>query len=455
MALVIKNGRIVSSQYDFIGDLAIVDGKISSLATAGTLAGEQEIDATGKLVLPGVIDVHTHFDLPIMDSSTADDFESGSMAGAAGGVTSFIDFVTPRKGKALFDELEIRRAQADPNVYTDYSLHMGIVDFNNDSFNAIKDVIEYGIPSFKIFTAYAAEGWMAGDGDMLRVLEETKKYGGLMGVHAENQSIIDTATADLLAEGKRSYKWHAESRPHHSEVEAIRRVLYLTELSGGRLHIFHLTTGEGARLLGEAVGRGVNVTAETCPQYLVLDDRRFKRDNGWLYPLCPPLRNAFDSEVLWRATKLGFIKNIATDHCSFTIAQKERFKDDFTKIPRGLPGCETLLPIVYTEGVRKGRITLSEMTSLLSTSPAKSFGMAPAKGSLAPGADADIVIIDPEVKKTVSTETLHMKADYSPYAGMELYGFPTYTISRGEVIYEEGRGFTGKKGRGKFIKRKL
>ena len=453
MDLLIKNGTIATESGVFKADLGIKDGKISAICNCEILSGRKEIDANGLIVMPGAIDAHTHFELPIMDSSTADDFLSGSMACAAGGVTTFIDFVTQVKGHSLFEDFEARKALADPKVYIDYSFHMGITDFNDESFNSIKKIIDMGIPSFKIFMAYAKEGWMASDGDMIRVLEDTAKYGGLMGIHGENQSIIDSKTDSLIKEGKLSPKWHSAARPHHSEVEALRRAIYLTELTRSSLYIFHLTTGEGARLVAEAKGKGIDILGETCPHYLVLDESLYAKQDGYLYPSCPPLRNRFDSEVLWRALKLGILENVATDHCSFTKAQKELHKDNFTLIPRGLPGCETLLPLMYSEGVKKGRISLSKMVGLISASPARIFGLYPQKGSFAIGSDADITILDPDKHIKITPEALHMKADFSPYEGLEVYGFPKYTISRGEIIYENGK-FTAQKGRGKFLKRK-
>ncbi|MCQ2735924.1 MAG: dihydropyrimidinase [bacterium] len=452
MDLVIKSAKIATETGVFVGDIGVKDGKIAAISQFGSLSGKKEIDASGLIAMPGVIDAHTHFELPIMNSSTADDFESGSKACAAGGVTTFIDFVTQEKGHTLYQDLADRMAQADPKVYVDYSLHIGITDFNKESFEAIPKIIKMGIPSFKIYMSYADEGWMASEGDLVEVMELTRDNGGIMGVHAENQSIIDKYTKELVAQGKLSYENHAKSRPHYSEVEALRRVLYLAELTASPLHIFHLTTGEGARLVAESRGKGVAVSAETCPHYLILDESIYKGEKGWLYPSCPPVRFRSDSEVLWKALSIGSVQSIATDHCSFTVEQKEQFKDDFRKIPRGLPGCETLLPMIYTRGVKKGRISLEKMVSALSANPARIFGLYPQKGSFNIGADADIAIFDPNTEYIMSPELMHMKAGYTPYDGKRTYGITKYTISRGEVIYDNGR-FTAEAGRGRFVKR--
>lgn len=452
MNLVIKNAKIASESGVFAGDIGIRDGKIAAISQFGTLKGEEEIDASGLIAMPGVIDAHTHFELPIMDSCTADDFESGSKACCAGGVTTFIDFVTQTKGHSLFDDLTERMAMAENKVYVDYSLHMGITDFNQESFQAIPEIVKIGIPSFKIFMAYSKEGWMASEGDLVEVMEIVRDNGGVMGVHAENQSIIDKHTYDLISQGKTSYKYHPKSRPHYSEIEALRRILYLAELTRSPLHIFHLTTGEGARLVSEARGKGIQVTAETCPHYLVLDESVYSSEKGYLYVCCPPIRFRSDSEVIWRGLEIGSVQSIATDHCSFSVAQKKEFCDDFTQIPRGLPGCETLLSTIYTRGVKKGRISLERMVSVLSANPARIFGLYPNKGSLNIGADADIAIFDPNEEFIMSPEVIHMKAGYTPFDGKRTFGSVKYTISRGEVIYDNGV-FTKEPGRGKFIQR--
>lgn len=453
MDLIIRGGSIAGSEGVFKGDLAVRDGKVHKLSAPGLPEkAHEEIDASGMIVMPGAIDVHTHFQLPIMDSSTADDFESGSMAAAAGGVTTFIDFVTQTRGHSLHRDLEARRKEADGNVYIDYALHMGITDFTEETLNEIPSVVDGGIPSFKVFMAYAEEGWMADDGKLLAVLDKTARSGGIMGIHGENPFLIDAVTAGLISQGKTDYRWHGDSRPAFTEAEAIRRAIYLTGIAGSRLYIFHLTARESAEAVAQARPHA-DIFAETCAQYLLLDDSMYRRGDGWLYPSCPPLRKEADREALWNALRRGTLQVVSTDHCSFTEEQKFACRGDFRKIPRGLPGCETLLPMLYSQGVAAGRISLPKMVELLCLNPARIFGLYPAKGHLGIGADADITIIDPAKTTTVSAGSLHMKAGYTPYEGMTASGWPVITVSRGEVIFRDGR-FTAGKGRGYFVKRR-
>jgi dihydropyrimidinase len=404
------------------------------------------------LVLPGTIDAHTHFDLSLMNTTTADDFTTGSRACAAGGVTTFIDFATQKRGESLFDAVKARRSEADGKVCVDYSLHASPTDFCDDTFSSIPGLIEMGIPSFKLYMAYAREGMMADDGALVAMLEKVRDFGGLVTVHAENAVLPDWRSDGLLKAGRRDVTFHAPSRPHFVEVEAIRRILFFTEITGSRLYIVHVTTGEGVRLIGEAKGKGMAVFGETCPQYLLLTDDAYNGPEGHHFVGTPPLRKSMDNEMLWRGLSVGAIQVVATDHCSFRRDQKDPCRDNFTTIPRGLPGVETLLPLMYSEGVRKGRLSASQLVEILSTNPAKLFGLYPRKGSLIPGADADLVIFDGSKTKTVHANELHMNTDFSPYEGMEVTGWPKITISKGKVICRDGE-VTAKEGRGEFIPR--
>lgn len=452
MDLVIKNGTVVLATEAFNGDLAIKDGRIAGLSLPGTFSAREEIDASGCLVMPGVIDAHTHFALPVMGTVTADDFLTGSRACAAGGVTTFIDFATQEKGKTILDAIQARRAEADSKVCVDYSLHAALTDFTPDTLASISKIVEMGVPSIKLYLIYAKEGLMADDGAIMAVLQEARDNGAIVGVHAENNAIIERRTASLLAEGKKAPQWHAVSRPHYVEVEALRRMLFFTEITASRLYVFHLTTAEGTRLIGEAKGKGMTVFAETCPHYLLLTEDKYSGPEGHQFPGCPPLRKPIDNEMLWRGLAVGAIQVVSTDHCSFSRAQKDAHQDDFSAIPRGLPGVETLLPLMYSEGVHKGRINVNQLVEVLSTNPAKLFGLFPRKGTLAPGSDADIVIFDPSRKTTIQAGKLHMNTDFSPYEGMEVTGAPKMTILRGRVIYKDGE-ITGKEGCGEFVPR--
>jgi dihydropyrimidinase len=452
MDIVIKNGTIATGTEFFKADLGIRDGKIWGIAPTIDKSASEVIDASGKYVIPGGVDVHTHLQLPFMGSVSADCFETGSRAAACGGTTTFIDFAIQGKGQTPFEAIEARKREADGHVYIDYSLHAAITDFSEDVLKNFSKFIEMGIPSFKLFMIYAKEGWMSDDAVMYAILEAARDHGAIVGVHAENPHIIDYNIAKFLREGKVTPPYHGLSRPPFVEAEAINRAIYLTESAKSRLYIFHMTIGEGARLIADARKRGVRVFAETCPHYLMLTDERYEGDDGVNYPTGPPLRTTGDIEALWRSLADGTLQVVATDHCTFTRKQKEMGRHDFTKIPNGLPGVETLMPILYSEGVRKGRLSLNQFIQITSTNPARLFGLHPRKGTLSEGADADVVVWDPEKTIRISPEKLHMNLDFSPYEGLEVTGWPEVTISRGKPIYRSGQ-FIGDKNWGGFVKR--
>jgi dihydropyrimidinase len=452
MDLIIKNGTVITATDTFKADVGISNGKITHVAREIAEQAGETIDATGLLVFPGFIDVHTHFQLPFMGTVSADDFENGSKSCACGGVTTYIDFAIQGKGKSLFETVEARRKQADAHTYIDYSLHMGVTDVSDHVLAEIPKIIESGIPSFKLFMTYRKEGFMVDDGILLAVMEIVRDSGGIVGVHAENAAVLEYYIDKFVKEGKTAPPWHGRSRPNFVEAEAIKRVIYFTELTGSRLYIFHMSTGEGAYLVGEAKGRGAMVFSETCPQYLLLTDEKYEGEDGIYYPTSPPLRRSADNAALWRGLSNGSIQVVATDHCSFTKEQKMMGKDVFTKIPNGLPGIETLVPIMYSEGVVKGRMSVNQMVALLSSNPAKLFGLHPRKGTIAPGTDGDIAVYDPSKKVTLSHKTLHMNLDFNPFEGLEVTGWPKYTISRGRVLYRDGE-FKGDTSHGQFIPR--
>ncbi|MCD4783665.1 MAG: dihydropyrimidinase [Candidatus Eremiobacteraeota bacterium] len=452
MNILIKNGTIITSSDIFDGDIYIKGEKIDGLGESINLPADEVIDAKGKYVIPGGIDVHTHFQLPVKGTVSADGFESGSRAAACGGVTTFIDFAHQVPGESPMKALDERIEEAKNDVYIDYGLHLGISDFNKNVLKEIPIYIERGVPSFKLYMIYAKEGWMSNDATIYAMLEAVREQGGLVIIHAENPYIIDMFTDRMIDEGKLDVKWHPVSRPNFVEAEAIKRALYLTEVTGSRIYIVHTSTAEGVALVAEAKGRGVMALAETCPQYLVLNDDTYLRDDGYLFLTSPPLRKVKDQLALWKGLSMGAIQVVSTDTCTFTREQKEPGKDDFTKLPGGIAGIETLIPMVHSEGVLKGRISLNQWVDLISTNPAKLFGLHPAKGTLAPGSDADIVIFDPEKKVKLLPENLHYVVDYSPYDRMTVTGWPYITMSRGKTIYRDGE-FMGEKGRGKFIPR--
>ncbi|MFX0107265.1 MAG: dihydropyrimidinase [Candidatus Hodarchaeota archaeon] len=453
--LIVKNGSIVTASDTYIADIGIRQGKIAIIAADLTPTnGTEVIDAKEKYVFPGGIDVHVHFQLPFSGTISADDFENGTKAAACGGVTTVLDFAIQSKGSSIMEAVKARRAEADPNVCVDYGLHAAITDWNDETQAEINKVIDYGIPTFKMFMIYRNEGWMADDGMLFNALEETKKLGGHVGVHAESVFVLD-----MLIEryAKEKEKWgaygHTLSRPCYTEEEAVVRAIKWAEVTGGQLYIVHMSTGEAADAVHEAREKGVRVYAETCPQYLLLDDEVFKGENGHWYATCPQIKKPHDSERLWKGLVNGDVQIIATDTCTFTTEQKAAWNGDFRKIPFGLPGVETMVPLMYTEGVGKRGLTVNQLVALVSTNPGKLFGMYPEKGTIAIGSDADLVVFDPDKKVTLRAKDLQTNCDWSPFEGWKLVGYPAMTISRGKVVAKDGK-FVGEVGHGKFIERK-
>jgi dihydropyrimidinase len=448
--IVIKGGEIASSKGTVRADLGI-NGEI--IAAVGLdLEGMEVIDATGKLVLPGAIDVHNHFQLPFCGTVSADSFFTGSRAAAMGGVTTLLDFAIQSKPQSVMEAIEARKAEADPNVCIDYGLHAGITDWNEDRVEEIPKIIESGCPTFKMFMIYKSQGWNSTDGDLFAALRETAKYGGMVGVHAENDDLIDLLQGEFDASDTPGCYAHTLTRPTVTESEAISRAIQLAEAADARLYIFHMSTGKAAEIVWAAQERGVDVHAETGPHYLLLDDELFKRDDGHHFATCPPIRKVEDQEELWMSAAAGSIEVLATDTCTFNSEQKGMWEGDYTKIPFGMPGIETLLPLTYSEGVVGGRISLGRMIELLCENPARLFGMWPRKGSLAVGSDADVVIFDPDAQVTISHENLATNCDYSPFEGFECTGWTDTTLLRGKVIVRD-REFVGQAGDGKFLVR--
>ncbi len=455
MDLIIKNGTVVTDSETIKADIGISNGKIDIIGQNLDDAS-QIIDATGQYVMPGGLDVHVHLQLPFCGTVSADDFITGTKAAAAGGITTIIDYAIQSKGNTLTDAVNSRKKEADGKVCVDYSLHGGITDWNDRTKSELKSLVKEGIVSYKMFMIYRDQGWMSSDSMLYQALEETKKLGGTICVHAESVDVLDHLVekyhnpADMKKYGAYC---HVLSRPNFVEEEAIQRAIKWAEVTGGRLYIVHMSTGGGANLVTEAKKRGVEVFAETCPQYLLLEDDLFKEDNGHLYGTCPQIKKKEDIDRLWNALGDGEIDTIATDTCTFNTKQKAMWEGDFTKIPFGMPGSELMMPLMYTFGVREDKMNLNQFVHYQSTNPAKIFGMFPEKGSLQVGTDADILVFDPRKNVTVDYQNLETNCDWSPYQGQKLKGYPSTTILRGKIVAKEGK-FTGNIGDGKFIKRK-
>jgi len=457
MSVLLKNGRVVTSTGSYTADVYVEGDSIKSIGTGLTVKADETVDATGKYILPGAIDPHTHIAMPFMGTTSSDDWKSGSIAAACGGTTSIIDFSLQGKGEMLRDAVDRQKGKADGKTVGDYSIHPGVTDARPEVIEEVKKAInEYGTPSFKIFLFY---DFRVDDYTMIRLLEETKKYGGLVQVHAESFDMIRRLNEQLAAAGTMGPMDHARAHAILAEEEAVERAAKAAEFTGSRIYIVHLSSSKGLWKIKQARDHGVQVHAETCPQYLTLTEDRYNEPNwnGAKYVMSPPLRPRESCNELWQALRDGDVQTVGTDHCPFNFkGQKDMSgKDDYKKIPNGAPGIETMLMLLHTEGVVKGRITLERMVEVLSTGTARMFGLKN-KGAIAAGKDADIVVFDPKRTFTITQKKLHQNVDYTPYEGFEMTGMPEIVYSRGKRVAEwsgDQMKFVGEVGRGRFVKR--
>ena len=448
--LVIKNGTLVTANDTFLADVGISGEKITAIGNG--FEGKLNIDAQGKLVLPGGVDPHVHLEMPVGITQTSDDWESGTIAAVCGGTTTVIDFIEPAPGETLLQALEARRKQSEGHAVTDFALHMTLTNDHPETLSQIPEIARAGCTTFKTYLTY--EGFALSDSAFLHVLESVKATGGLVMVHAENDSIIAYRKQQLLAEGKTTPRYQALARPAVAEAEAIQRALALAEIAGASLYVVHVSTAAGAAAIRSAREHGLTVFGETCPQYLLLNDSELERPNfeGAKFVCSPPLRKSMDQRALWFALAKNDLQTIGTDHCSFNFhGQKELGRASFVDIPGGLPGIESRLALLYTFGVLQKHISLNRWIEICCTNPARIFNLYPRKGTLEPGADADLVIFDPQLNFTISQSVLHQKVDYTPYEGFKLQGYPVLTMTRGVVVFEN-RKFTGHKGFGRFLR---
>ena len=453
MSILIKNGRIVTAESDFIADLFIEGEQISAIGKELSNAADKVIDATGKLVFPGGIDPHVHLDMPFMGTYSSDDYETGTRAAMHGGTTMVIDFILQTQGDTLHNALKEWQGRSEGKAIGDYSYHMAVTDFNDD---VAKEVVQFiheeGISSFKTFMAYKG-ALMIDDGQMVQLMKVVKENGGLVTVHATNGDMIDSLIAKNRAEGNLSPLYHYLSQPEVTEAEASGRFADMLNYTGCPGYIVHMTCEGALNAVREATQRNQKVLVETCTQYLVLDASLYEKDfEGAKWVMSPPLREKKDQLALWAGINQGLIQVVGTDHCPFKWEQKLMGKDDFSKIPNGHPAIEHRIELLYSEGVRTGKISLNKFVEVSSTNAAKIFGMYPRKGTIAIGADADIVIFDPNKQHTISVDTHHMNVDYSGYEGWELTGKTETVILRGQVGIENEACLL-EPGFGQFIKR--
>ncbi|OLS35588.1 dihydropyrimidinase [Bacillus sp. MRMR6] len=455
MRKLIKNGIIVTASDTYQAEILIEDGKISQIGSNLSSAGAEVIDAKGCYVFPGGIDPHTHLDMPFGGTVTKDDFETGTIAAAFGGTTTVIDFCLTNRGRPLKESIQTWHEKSKQKAVIDYGFHLMIAEINDDVLNELPYVInEEGITSFKVFMAYK-NVFQADDETLFRTLVSAKEHGALVMVHAENGDVIDYLTKKAIAEGKTEPIYHALTRPPELEGEATGRAAKLTGLANSQLYVVHVSCADAVEQITEARSKGFDVWGETCPQYLVLDKSYLEKPNfeGAKYVWSPPLREKWNQDVLWNALKSGQLQTLGSDQCSFDFnGQKDLGRDDFTKIPNGGPMIEDRLTILFSEGVRKGRISLNQFVDITSTRTAKLFGLFPKKGTIAVGTDADLVLFDPNAERVLSAETHHMAVDYNAFEGMKVTGEPVSVLSRGEFVVRD-RQFVGKPGSGQYLKR--
>ena len=452
---IIANGTVVTASDTYPGDIGISDGKISAIAVSlPREQGKKIIDAKGKYVFPGGIDVHTHLDMPFGGTTSSDDFETGTRAALFGGTTTLIDFAIQGKGQTLRTALDTWMEKASKRAIADYAFHCIVTDLPPARMEEMNEVVREGITSFKLFMAYPGV-LMLDDASIFKALRTASKNGAMICMHAENGSAIDVIVQQALAEGKTAPKYHALTRPTTAEAEAVGRAVALAEMAGAPLYIVHLSCNEALEKVREARDRGLPVYAETCPQYLYLSIENFDVPGfeGAKYVFTPPLREKWHQEKLWQGLKHDHLQVVSTDHCPFCYKeQKELGKGDFTKIPNGGPGIEHRMSLVYSGGVAAGRFGVNRFVELVSTTPAKLFGLYPRKGAISVGSDADLVVFDPKRKHTISAKTHHMRVDYSMFEGIQVTGMPDVVLSRGRIMVEGDR-FHGKAGSGNFLKR--
>ncbi|MCC8181972.1 MAG: dihydropyrimidinase [Clostridiales bacterium] len=437
MKTLIKGGTLVTEESARVQDLLLENGRVAQVGENLSDPEAEVIDAAGRLVFPGFIDAHTHMDLPVCGTVTADDFASGTAAAILGGTTCLVDFATQEAGETLAQGLANWHEKADSRSSCDYAFHMAISQWRPDVREELPDMIREGVTSFKVYLTY---GNMVSDRELYEVLLALKPLGGIVGVHCENDGIIQATAARLKEQGVTGPEGHPLSRPDEAEAEAIHRLLTVARLVDVPVVVVHLSTEKGLEEIRRARAMGQKVYVETCPQYLFLDDSLYAQPDfrGARYVCSPPLRKKQDQAALWEALAKGEIDTVSTDHCSFTLAQKDAGRGDFSQIPGGMPGVEERVSLMYTYGVETGRLPLTELVRRLSANPAKLYGMYPRKGALLPGSDADVVIWDPDVETVIHRENRHSACDYAPYEGWRIRGRAETVMLRGEKVVEDG-----------------
>ncbi|MGL5327812.1 MAG: dihydropyrimidinase [Peptostreptococcaceae bacterium] len=454
MSLILQGGTIVTDQKTYEADVKVEDGKIIEIGLNISNEGDEIVSVKGCYLVPGGIDTHTHFDLDVGTTITADNFETGTKAAIVGGTTTILDFATQSKGDTLKNGLRDWRAKSDNKCYCDYGFHMAITDWNDDVCKEMDDMVNEGIPSFKLYMAYKGS-LQVDDGVIFKALKKSKEIGATIGFHCENGDVISELVNEAKENNNLSPRYHSLTRPKELETEATSRLMKIAKTVGSKAYVVHLSCKEALEEVKKARKDGVEVIVETCPQYLLLDDELYNLDGfeSAKYVMSPPLRKKEDISYLWNAINDGDIDTIGTDHCSFNYkGQKDMGIEDFSKIPNGGPGVEHRIPILYTYGVNTGKMSINRLVELTSTKPAKIFGMYPQKGAIEVGSDADIVVLNPNVKTTISASKQMQNVDYTPYEGYEIDCNIDKVYLRGMKIVEDG-SLIENSPKGSYIKR--
>lgn len=456
---IIANGTVVNADKSQQADVAIKGEKIAKVAKGLAKSvkpnGTKIIDAKGCYVIPGGVDVHVHLALPFCGTTSSDDYNTGTRAAARGGVTTVIDFAIPYGEESLQQAVDNWRAKAEGKACVDYTFHVAVTKWNRHK-HEMEGIVKQGLPTFKQFMIYEKEGWQADDAAIFGALEKCRELDAMLLIHAESSRVLDELIARHHNEEEMKRlgaRLHALTRPNFIEAEAIQRAVKWAEVTKGRLYVVHMSTKEGTEIIRGAHKRGLsNILAETCAQYLVLDDSLFAKEDGHLYACCPQIKKKPDQARLWKGLKDDTVCAVSTDTCTFTREQKAMWQGDWTKIPMGLPGLETLLPIVYTHGVLKKRLSINEFVEKCCTAPSNIMGLGDRKGVLKAGHDADLAVIHPSKRITVNPSQMETNADWSPYSGWPLAGFSRTTLCRGRVIVDDYQ-FCGQNGWGRFLAR--
>jgi len=455
--LLFTDGKVVTAEGSYRADVLVEDEKVVAVGTNLDANGAETVDAAGKLVMPGFIDAHTHMDMPFGGTVTADDWATGTEAAVAGGTTMLIDFSLQEEGGTLAGAVDAWTEKARGKAVIDYGFRVAITDLRDDIKAELPDLSARGVASVKIFMAYKGTPLYTEDDDLFETLQLSKEAGVLVMVHAENGDVIAKLQQQALERGDVAPKFHALTRPEEVEAEATNRAIRLAEVAGAPILVVHVSCAPALEAIHLAHERGQTVYAETCPQYFAFEYEDLAREGfeGAKYVCSPPLRDPSNRPALWNGLRVGDLQIFGSDHCSFNYeGQKEMGKDDFTLIPNGLPGAEERAMALWTLGVREGKLSENQFVAVLSTNQARIYGAYPRKGTLAPGADADVVLWDPELSTTATAENRHGNVDYTPYEGMSFTGGPASVYVRGSLVYRDGE-VVGERGSGKFIERRF